>query len=371
MQGGRKLIVRTLGVAAVAVTVVAAVTIGVLTVGSTPRATGALLSSATATTTTTVPTTPTTTTTVPTTTTTVPTTTTTVPTTTTTVPTTWLWPSGVSSAIMIPQLSVSATSAYQPRVAIASLTKLMTTWVILHRLPLAYSQRGPCLTVSVNDVAAYRYDVATDQSNAAIALGERLCEGQLLRGLLVHSAGDYAALLVEMTGLSTATFVRLMNRDAKILGLDQTHYGDITGIGSQDLSTAHDQAVMAVDLMAAEPIVRQIVALPRVALPVAGVLWSYTPFVGQGGVVGGKSGFTGLAGGCDVMAINFRVGAHVVTTYSVVLGDHGSNPIVGAGEDALALARAVRPLLRVARTSTGSTVEWTGSRDYLVASSRR
>ena len=348
---------RTLGIVVIAVAVVAAATIGVLAVGSTPRATGALLFPATATTTTV----PTTTTTTP-----VPTTTTT-----TTVPARLSWPSGVSAAIVIPQLSVSASSEFQPRVAIASLTKLMTTWVILHRLPLAYSQQGPCLTVSVHDVAAYRYDVATDQSNVAIALGERLCEGQLLRGLLVHSAGDYAALLVEMTGLSTATFVRLMNRDAKILGLDQTHYGDITGIGSQDLSTAHDQAVMAVDLMYAEPIVRQIVALPRVALPVAGVVWSYTPFVGQGGVVGVKSGFTGLAGGCDVMAINFRIGTHVITTYSVVLGDHGANPITGAGEEALALARVVRPLLRIAHTSTGSMVVWVGPRADLVASSRR
>ncbi len=271
---------------------------------------------------------------------------------------------------MIPQLSVSASSPFQPRVAIASLTKLMTTWVILHRLPLTYSQRGPCLTVSASDMAAYRYDVATDQSNVAIAFGERLCEGQLLRGLLVHSAGDYAALLVEMTGLSTATFVRLMNRDARVLGLNRTHYGDITGIGSQDLSTAHDQAVMAVTLMQAEPIVRQIVVLPRVALPVAGEVWSYTPFVGQGGVVGVKSGFTGLAGGCDVMAIDFRVGTHVVLTYSVVLGDHGTNPIVGAGQAALALARVVRPLLRIVHTSTGSTIRWTGPRADVVASPR-
>ncbi len=303
-----------------------------------------------------------------TTTTTVPTTTTTtVPTTTTTIarPTVLAWPAGESAAVAIPQLHVSAASSYQPRVSIASITKLMTTWVILHRLPLTIQQRGPCRVVSAGDFAVYQNDLATDQSNVRLVQGMTLCEGTLLRGLLVHSAGDYAHLLVELTGWSTATFVRVMNRDARVLGLRSTHYVEITGIDSRDVSTARDQTTLAIDLMNAEPIVRDIVTLPQVNLPGAGVVGSYTPFVGEGGVIGVKSGFTGAAGGCDVMAINFVVGGQTVTAYAVVLGDHGANPIVGSGVAALALARSLRPYLRLERIASSTSIVWTGSSLYV------
>lgn len=324
---------------------------------------------ATSTTTTTVATststTTTTTTTVPTSTTTVPTSTTTVPTATTTTtiprPAVIAWPSGLSSAVSIPQLGIFATSPNQPQLPIASITKLMTTWVVLHRLPLAIGQRGPCRVVSAGDYAVYQHDLVTDQSNVRLVRGMTLCEGTLLRGLLVHSAGDYAHMLVELTGFSNATFIAVMNRDARALGLRSTHYVEVTGIDGRDVSTARDQTVLAMDLMNAEPIVRDIVTLPEVSLPGAGVVSSYTPFVGEGGVIGVKSGFTGAAGGCDVMAIDFALGNQVVTAYAVVLGDHGANPIVGAGLAALGLARSLRPYLRLERSTSGTAIVWTAA----------
>ena len=108
------------------------------------------------------------------------------------------WPAHSSAAVAIPRLCVAASSPYQPRVPIASLTKMMTVWVVLHQMPLTFHQQGPCITVSAYDVALYRYDVASGQSNARIVLGQRICEGTLLRGLLVHSAGDYSQLLQSM-----------------------------------------------------------------------------------------------------------------------------------------------------------------------------
>ncbi len=323
-------------------------------------------SSHSATTTTSVSTLPGSTTTLPTTTTTPPTTTTTPPTTTTTVPRTLTWPAGESAAVLAPEVAVAAVSPYQPRVAIASLTKMMTAWVLLHRMPLTFSQRGPCHVVNAHDVALYRHDVATGQSSAAVALGERLCEGTLLRGLLIHSAGNYAEILVELAGLTDRQFIAVMNRTAVAMGLHDTHYVDITGIGAGDRSTARDQVHLAQMLMSKEPIVDRIVTMPSIRLPVAGVLNSYTPFVGQGGVVGVKSGYTDLAGGCDVMAIVFRIGTFSTTVYAAVLGDHGPNAIVGAAQVALNLAREIRLDLRVAGSSSGRHLAWAGSPGYVV-----
>jgi D-alanyl-D-alanine carboxypeptidase (penicillin-binding protein 5/6) len=303
------------------------------------------------------------------------TTTTTVPvtTTTTTIPAlsralTLPWPKQGSAAVAVPALSVEATSPAQRRQAIASLTKMMTTWVVLHQLPLTYAQRGPCLEVTAGEVALYNYDVATDQSSVQVKKGETLCEGTLLRGMLVHSAGNYAALLVTMTGLSQTQFVNAMNRDAKQLGMIHTHYVDFTGISPYDLSTAGDQAMMAVQLISNEPIVQSIVALPKVWLPVAGAVVSYTPLIGEDGVVGVKSGYTNLAGGCDVMTINYTVGDAVVTTFAVVLGQHGYPALGIAGAANLALSRALRASFRRVVTPAGESVEWTGWPGYVVAS---
>jgi D-alanyl-D-alanine carboxypeptidase (penicillin-binding protein 5/6) len=237
---------------------------------------------------------------------------------------------------------------------------MMTVWVVLHQLPLGIHGRGPCLVVDANDVAQYDYDVASGQSNARIVLGERICEGTLLRGLLVHSAGDYSQLLLTMIGWSPATFVRVMNADARALGLARTHYADLTGISPADQSTAGAQATMAVDLMTNEPIVDRIVALTHVALPYNGVVISYTPLVGTANVVGVKSGFTNPAGGCDVMAVEVTIGTNTFLTYAVVLGQHGGNSINVAGELALALEHSLRSSIKQVRTTSGLQLVWTG-----------
>jgi len=277
------------------------------------------------------------------------------------------WPKKGSAAIAIPALSIAAASPNQPQQPIASLTKMMTTWVVLHHLPLTFSQRGPCLSVTANEVKMYHFDVETDQSSAAIANGETLCEGTLLRGLLVHSAGDYAALLVTMLGMTDAQFVNEMNRDAKAFGMTHTHYVDYTGISPYDRSTAQDQTIIAVALMTNEPIVRNIVALPSVKLPVAGVVISYTPLIGRDGVVGVKSGYTNLAGGCDVMAINYSLNGSVITTYAVDLGQRGGDALNIAGYANLLLSSTLRAQFVRVVGPDGTTVEWEGWPGYVVA----
>ncbi len=237
---------------------------------------------------------------------------------------------------------------------------MMTVWVVLHQLPLTYQESGPCVVVNAHDIALYHYDVDSDQSNARIVLGQRICEGTLLRGLLVHSAGDYSQLLQSIIGWSSATFVRVMNADARQMGLTRTHYVDLSGISPGDQSTAGNQATLAVNLMGAEPVVDDIVALTHVALPYNGVVESYTPLIGVANVVGVKSGYTDPAGGCDVMAVKVTIGANTFLTYAVVLGQQGGDAIDVAGEDALALAQSLRPSIKQVRTPSGVQLEWTG-----------
>lgn len=238
---------------------------------------------------------------------------------------------------------------------------MMTVWLVLKKFPLSNSQLGPCETVTASDIAFYDRDVAQQQSLVKIVKGQYICERTLLRGIFVHSAGDYAQLLVQFTGLSFPSFVTLMNREARALRMTHTHYVDVTGISSGDVSTAHDQSVLAVDLMTTQSIVRSVAALTKVWLPVQGVVGTYTPDLGHSGVVGVKSGYTGEAGGCDVMAVNLLLNKTVVTTYIVVLGQHSNNALALSGEVALALYRSLRPSIARVVTPAGVRIQWIGS----------
>ena len=249
---------------------------------------------------------------------------------------TLVWPSVGSAALDIPALGVM-TSHNQAVVPIASLTKMMTAYVALQHLPLSIGETGPCHTVTTDDLETYNQLIGLDASSVPVDVGEQLCESQLLEGVLVHSAANYAVMLANMVDDSNTGFVALMNEDAQTLGLRQTTYVDVTGLSPNDLSTATDQARLAAVLMTSA-LVRSIVIQTSVVLPVGGVENSFTPDVGMDDVIGVKSGRTLAAGGCDVMAVTFQDGDATRVLYAVVLGQQGGDLLTPAGEAALALA---------------------------------
>ena len=277
------------------------------------------------------------------------------------------WPSVGSAALVIPVLGVQR-SYHNEVLPIASLTKMMTAYVTLVRLPLSVGESGPCLNVNAADVTYYDTITAQGQSSAAVAVGERLCENQLLSGLLVHSAGNFATMLANLAWGGTQAFVAHMNADAQQLGLGGTHYVDVTGIGTGSVSTALDQGELAAALMK-YAVVRAIVDQPTVTLPVAGTLNSYTPFVGQDNVVGVKSGRTDAAGGCDVMAMTFTYQGQSELAFVVVLGARGGNLLGPAGNEALALASSVvtsQQSLEIPAGTVVGTIGWDNERVNVV-----
>lgn len=277
------------------------------------------------------------------------------------------WPHGGSSALVIPALGV-AVPHHDAVLPIASLTKMMTAYVTLSRLPLAPQQKGPCIRVNAADVSYDRAINADGESNAAVAVGEVLCEYQLLDGLLVHSAGNFATMLANLAWGGTKAFVAHMNAEAGALGLRETHYADVSGVDPGSVSTALDQGELAARLMQF-PVVRSIVEQPTVTLPVAGTLGSYTPFVGTHDVVGVKSGRTQAAGGCDVMAMTFSYAGSTQLAYAVVLGARGGDLLGPAGDEALALDGSVvhsQHILTLAAGTVVGTLGWADQRVNVV-----
>lgn len=269
------------------------------------------------------------------------------------------WPSIGSAALDVPSLGVLVTH-HDHEVPIASLTKMMTAYVVLRDAPLALSQVGPCHVVTSGDVTLYQEMKALDESSVLVVAGEQLCENDLLNGLLVHSSGNYAVMLATMLAGSLRAFVAQMNATAVTLGLAHTHYDDVTGYSSLSVSTARDQAVLATLLMNSA-LVRAIVLQPSVVLPVAGSVGSFTPLVGTNNVIGVKSGRTAAAGGCDVMAVTFDEGTTSQIVYTVVLGERGGDLLGPAGLAALALADSAvaGPLVHsFTKGSVVGTISW-------------
>lgn len=251
------------------------------------------------------------------------------------------FPSQGESAVTIPTFGFEAETPNQHAQPIASLTKLMTAYLTLHQLPLGPNGSGPSIQVSSADMVVYRGDVRTNQSNAKVAEGEVLTERQLLEGLLVPSANNFAVLLAEMVAGSESAMVTDMNAAALTLGLHSTTYADVSGYDPATQSSAIDQLHLA-ELLMRDPTFARIVRLHSVWLPVAGIVLSYTPFLTQRGVVGVKSGYTSEAGACDVMAYDATVGLHEVQVLSVVLGQFseisGRTNLMAAGHAAFVLA---------------------------------
>jgi D-alanyl-D-alanine carboxypeptidase (penicillin-binding protein 5/6) len=232
------------------------------------------------------------------------------------------WPSQGQAAVAVEGVGLVASTPGQTSVPIASLTKLMTAYVVLHAHPLAIGQTGPTITVTPKDVTLYNQEKAT-QSVAQVAAGEQLTEYQLLEGLLIPSANNFADMLADWVAGSRPAFVQMMNQTARRLGLSQTHFADVSGVNPGSVSTADDIIRLAM-LDMQNPVFRSIVAMPQATLPVAGVVYNVNYYLGHSGIIGVKTGSTNEAGGCYVAAAYRPAGSQRVLVLSAVLGQQSA-----------------------------------------------
>jgi D-alanyl-D-alanine carboxypeptidase (penicillin-binding protein 5/6) len=247
------------------------------------------------------------------------------------------WPPTGQSAIAVPSVGIDVTSGPEMPVPIASLAKITTAYVILHDHPIGPAQNGPAVTMSQTDVNDFENDTVQDETNVQVAVGEVLTERQLLEGLLVHSANNFADTLARWDAGSIPAFVAKMNSAAAQLGMDDTHYADASGFDEGSQSTAGDLLKVAGADMK-NPTFAGLVKMSSVTLPVAGTISTYTPWLGFQGVIGVKSGFTTAAGGCDVVAVVRMVHGRSTLILSAVIGQTGPDVLLRAGFIALNLA---------------------------------
>ncbi|MCL4433275.1 MAG: hypothetical protein M1399_00645 [Actinobacteria bacterium] len=246
------------------------------------------------------------------------------------------WPQSGGAAIGIPGPNVIMSHGQLRSVPIASLTKMMTAYVILQDHPLTPGWSGPTIRIDSVDVDITYNDELNDETMVPVARGELLTEKQALEGLLVHSACNLAYALARWDSGSVSVFVAKMNATARKLGLDSTRYAGPAGFSPASVSTPADLIKLATVAMSI-PAFAQIVDHPTVDLPVAGTLYNYVSAIGQNGVIGIKSGFNYQSQGCVVLAATRYVDNRPALLIAAVTGQGGMDPLGSAQAGALAL----------------------------------
>jgi D-alanyl-D-alanine carboxypeptidase (penicillin-binding protein 5/6) len=143
-----------------------------------------------------------------------------------------------------------AWSAAAQRLEPASLTKLMTAYVVL----TAIAERRTTLDSPVTVSAAALAAPGRAGARMFIEPGRPVTVDELLRGMLVASGNDAAVALAEHTAGGVGAFVDRMNAEARRLGMTNTRFANPTGLSDpQHYSTAEDLARLAQRLLADFP----------------------------------------------------------------------------------------------------------------------
>lgn len=138
---------------------------------------------------------------------------------------------------------VLAEANADERMEPASLTKVMTGYVAFDAL------REGRLTLT-EEVPISEHAWRSEGSRSFVQVGTRVPVEVLIKGMIVQSGNDATMALAEGVGGTAENFVRLMNEQAKALGMKNTAYKNPEGLTEPGhTTTARDLATLATRLM--------------------------------------------------------------------------------------------------------------------------
>ena len=239
----------------------------------------------------------------------------------------------------------------------ASLTKLMTAYVVFHEL-----QEG---RIHLNDMATVSEKAwQPGGSRMFVKVGTQVSVEDLLTGMLVPSGNDAATTLAEYVGGSEDAFVSLMNDYARKLGMTHTHFLDATGLPNPDhLTTPRDLSRLAVGLIREFPQYYHFFSIKKFAYNNISQDNYNTLLFRDPSVDGLKTGHTDLAGFCLVASAN----RNNMRLISVVMGTNSESARTNQSETLLNYGFHFFETheLYAANTSIKTTRVWKGSSKQL------
>lgn len=204
------------------------------------------------------------------------------------------------------------------RMPVASLTKMMTAYVVL-------KEAKPTDTVEVT-AADVRNAARGGAALAGLRAGDRLTVEDVLYALMLPSGADAAHVLARTYGPGVEAFVAKMNATARELGMDDTRYVNADGMPTNGggHSTARDQVRLATAVLG-DATLKKITStryhsVPRTAEHRAYSWRNTNRLLGTPGVIGVKTGFTRAAG----YTLAFAADRNDTRLVGVILGESDS-----------------------------------------------
>lgn len=196
------------------------------------------------------------------------------------------------------------------RAAPASITKVMTALLTVEAIERGDLSLGTVITAS--EAAA---SIPPGSSTSNIVAGEQMTVEDLLYCLMLPSANEAAQILAEAVSGSIPEFVELMNRRARELGCQSTHFMNAHGFDEEGhYTTARDIYIFSKEAFRHE-IFRTVVYTSVHKVPATNKskereMYNSNALVSQwrypgyrfDKVIGGKTGSTGDAGYCLMAA---------------------------------------------------------------------
>lgn len=256
------------------------------------------------------------------------------------------WPTEGQASVEVEGIGSLGTRGEQRPVPIASVTKVMTAYVILQDHPMRAGAPGAAITA---DEQAANESYSSVETTAPVLAGRTYTQRLLLELMMVPSGNNIARLLARWDAGGETAFVKKMNETATALGMDRTTYTGVSGMEASTRSTATDQLKLARAAMK-DPAFREIVATRTVEAPGADVTFRNTNrLLGRDGVIGLKTGSSTPAGGNLVWASTQKIAGTPRLILGVVLHQRaGTTPTEGsaaAHEAGRALITAIRATL--------------------------
>jgi serine-type D-Ala-D-Ala carboxypeptidase (penicillin-binding protein 5/6) len=191
------------------------------------------------------------------------------------------------------------------RLPIASITKIMTTIVVLE-----HCKKDEIVTIGKN----VEKETGT---RLGLKTGQRLKVSDLLSAVLIMSACDACVALAEHVGGNEGRFVEMMNKRARELGLLNTHFQNAAGHDNEkNYSTASDIIMLAQKAMKS-PFFASTVSMGSNKISTIDGKYSFqfkstNGLIGRfQGIKGIKTGYTSSAGKCLVTSAG-RNGTNVL-----------------------------------------------------------
>lgn len=125
----------------------------------------------------------------------------------------------------------------------ASITKIMTELLALEAIESGKLHFTDKVSVS-------KHASSMGGSDIWLEPGEVMSVQDLFKAMVVNSANDAAVALAEKVAGSEPAFVNLMNQKAKVLGMNDTHFVNATGLDADNnLTSAYDVMLMSRELL--------------------------------------------------------------------------------------------------------------------------